>query len=417
MRRRQAKDPTSIDDQRICTKENCLRCCKKFTAFMFSRVGLFFVMIGYVALGGVVFQALEAGNEHDMRHIMDVELNNTLNKLWGEILSVNSFPEPYKRRNFSLNATRELEKFEETVIRQVEKGFDGRTTNSEHDWNFFGAVLYAVTLVSTIGYGHITTKTNQGKIATVLYSAFGVPLMMLFVANIGSTMAKMFAFVFSRITMIFCCRMSNKKKRALALKNRQKLMEKTNQSVVVIDEKLPTSKLNEEIKDNVIITKSNLKSIKEENIKDSNLSKQINSSLSQSITNSTTDMNFSNDLRQLPADIRLNILTGIPISNTSRSLTSSTNSIGDKSKDAIVRINELIRQSSVQDIEETNNNEREQQQQQRRQSIDMSPIQYYINETNKLTSNLDDSIQDKSIVPVQQDKRTITDEDENHMKQ
>ncbi|CAF5084683.1 unnamed protein product [Rotaria sp. Silwood1] len=150
-------------------------------------------------------------------------------------------------------------------------------------------------------------------------------------------MAKMFAFVFSRITMIFCCRMSNKKKRALALKNRQKLMEKTNQSVVVIDEKLPTSKLNEEIKDNVIITKSNLKSIKEENIKDSNLSKQINSSLSQSITNSTTDMNFSNDLRQLPADIRLNILTGIPISNTSRSLTSSTNSIGDKSKDAIVR--------------------------------------------------------------------------------
>ncbi|CAF3880210.1 unnamed protein product [Rotaria sp. Silwood1] len=417
MRRRQAKDPTSIDDQRICTKENCLRCCKKFTAFMFSRVGLFFVMIGYVALGGVVFQALEAGNEHDMRHIMDVELNNTLNKLWGEILSVNSFPEPYKRRNFSLNATRELEKFEETVIRQVEKGFDGRTTNSEHDWNFFGAVLYAVTLVSTIGYGHITTKTNQGKIATVLYSAFGVPLMMLFVANIGSTMAKMFAFVFSRITMIFCCRMSNKKKRALALKNRQKLMEKTNQSVVVIDEKLPTSKLNEEIKDNVIVTKSNLKSIKEENIKDSNLSKQINSSLSQSITNSTTDMNFSNDLRQLPADIRLNILTGIPISNTSRSLTSSTNSIGDKSKDAIVRINELIRQSSVQDIEETNNNEREQQQQRRRQSIDMSPIQYYINETNKLTSNLDDSIQDKSIVPVQQDKRTITDEDENHMKQ
>lgn len=37
--------------------------------------------------------------------------------------------------------------------------------------------------------------------------------MMLFVANIGSTMAKMFAFVFSRITMIFCCRWNGKKKR------------------------------------------------------------------------------------------------------------------------------------------------------------------------------------------------------------
>ncbi|CAF2965897.1 unnamed protein product [Rotaria sp. Silwood2] len=409
MRRRQAKDPTSIDDQRICTKENCLRCCKKFTAFMFSRVGLFFVMIGYVALGGVVFQALEAGNEHDMRHIMDVELNNTVGKLWKEILRVNSFPEKDKRGNFSLNATLELTQFEATVIRQIEKGFDGRTTNSEHDWNFFGAVLYAVTLVSTIGYGHITTKTTQGKIATILYSAFGVPLMMLFVANIGSTMAKMFAFVFSRITMIFCCRMSNKKKRILALKNRQKLMEKSNQSAIVIDEKLPISKLNEEIKDNnnILITKSNLKSIKEENIKNLHLSKQINSSTSESIT----DTNFSNDLRQLPADIRLNILTGIPISNTSRSLTSSMNSIGEKSKDAIIRINELIRQSSVQDIEEINNNE------QRRQSIDISPIQYYINETNKLTSNLDDPIPNKSIVSIEQDKTVITNQDENNMKQ
>lgn len=48
--------------------------------------------------------------------------------------------------------------FEATVIRQVQQGFDGRTTNSEHDWNFFGAVLYAVTLVSTIGKTKLALK-------------------------------------------------------------------------------------------------------------------------------------------------------------------------------------------------------------------------------------------------------------------
>lgn len=42
-------------------------------------------------------------------------------------------------------------KFEKIVKQQVQKGFDGRTTEAEHDWNYFGAVLYAVTLVSTIG--------------------------------------------------------------------------------------------------------------------------------------------------------------------------------------------------------------------------------------------------------------------------
>jgi len=201
---------------------------------------------------------------------------------------------------------------------------------------------------------------------------------MLFVGNIGSTMARTFAFVFSRITMIFCCRMSNKKKRALALKNRQKLMEKPNQSIAIVDEKPPLF---------IEQVKSNLKSIKDESIS----SKQTDPSHSLSITSSTAD------IRALPADVRLNMLTGVgSYSNTSRSLTSSINSIGEKSKDAIVRMNELIRQNSDQHIEEIS----------RRKSIDISPIQYYINETNKLTINLDP--------PVPNNSMEI---DENNMKQ
>ena len=76
---------------------------------MFSRVGLFLVMIGYVAFGGLLFQALEAGNERNMRLIMDLELNTTLYKLWEEILRVNSFPYKDKKGNFSLYASNELE--------------------------------------------------------------------------------------------------------------------------------------------------------------------------------------------------------------------------------------------------------------------------------------------------------------------
>jgi hypothetical protein len=152
MRRRQGKDSKSTGDQRLCTKENCLSCCKKFTAFMFSRVGLFFVMIGYVALGGWLFQTLEADNEENMRRSMSTELNSTLYRLWDEILRVNSFPFIDKKKNFTIYATQELEKFEATVIQQVQRGFDGRTRpDADPDWNYFGAILYAVTLVSTIG--------------------------------------------------------------------------------------------------------------------------------------------------------------------------------------------------------------------------------------------------------------------------
>jgi hypothetical protein len=253
--------------------------------------------------------------------------------------------------------------------------------------------IYIVEFYLFTGYGHITTKTTQGKIATILYSAFGVPLMMLFVANIGSTMAKMFSFVFTRITMVVCCRMSNKKKRALALKNRQKLLEKNIQLPTNIDGKLPISISNEEMKEVVITSKSNIKPKLDENIKDSNSISNISS---------TADVILPPDLRQLPADIRLNMLTGVPNSNTSHSL-ASINSIGERSKDAISRMNELIRENSFQNIHEELNDE---EQQQRKQSIDINPIEYYINETNKLTSDLDSPIQEKSI-----------EKDENNMKQ
>jgi hypothetical protein len=182
--------------------------------------------------------------------------------------------------------------------------------------------------------------------------------------------------------------MSNKKKRALTLKNRQKLLEKNTPLPTNVDGKLPISISNEEMKEVVITSKSKL----DENIKDSNLS-------------STADVIIPPDLRQLPADIRLNMLTGVPNSNTSHSL-ASINSIGEKSKDAISRMNELIRENSFQNIHEELNDDEQQQQQQRKQSIDINPIEYYINETNKLTSDLESSIQEKSI-----------EKDENNMKQ
>lgn len=85
---------------------------------MFSRVGLFLVMIGYVAFGGLLFRALEAGNEKDMRRIMSLELNTTLYKLWDEVLRVNSFPYKDKKGNFSLYAINELEYRYPSVARE-----------------------------------------------------------------------------------------------------------------------------------------------------------------------------------------------------------------------------------------------------------------------------------------------------------
>jgi hypothetical protein len=121
------------------------------------------------------------------------------------------------------------------------------------------------------------------------------------------------------------------------------------------------------------------------------------------------------------------MLTGVPTNiSKSRSLTSSTSTVGERSKDALVRINELIRQNSVQDVEKKTNEDvfndpdvllSSTDLDKRRRVDQISPIQFYINETNKLTSNLENSIHEKTIAKQEDDKINVTNLDDINIQQ
>ena len=49
------------------------------------------------------------------------------------------------------------------------------------------------------GYGNLTTKTPLGKIATMLYALIGIPLMYLYMANIGGILASSFKYLYSKL--------------------------------------------------------------------------------------------------------------------------------------------------------------------------------------------------------------------------
>jgi hypothetical protein len=110
------------------------------------------------------------------------------------------------------------------------------------------------------------------------------------------------------------------------------------------------------------------------------------------------------------------MLTGIPTNmSKSRSSVTSTSTTDDRSKGALVRINELIRQNSVQDVEKKMNDDvlfSLTDVDKRRRIDEISPIEFYINETNKLTNNLENSIHEQTMTKQEQEKIHITNLDD-----
>lgn len=55
-------------------------------------------------------------------------------------------------------------------------------------WNFANAVFYSMTLMTTIGYGHISPVTFTGKLFTLLYSLIGIPIFSIVMTDCGKVL-------------------------------------------------------------------------------------------------------------------------------------------------------------------------------------------------------------------------------------
>lgn len=54
------------------------------------------------------------------------------------------------------------------------------------NWEFLSSLTYVTTVVTTIGYGHVTPATSEGKILTLVYGAIAIPATLLFFSIIIS---------------------------------------------------------------------------------------------------------------------------------------------------------------------------------------------------------------------------------------
>lgn len=127
--------------------ERCKNCCKSFTTFIFSRVGLCLLVVAYAFGGGVIFQFLEGSEEENVNKVQQ-HLNATVEKLFEHSMNLTV----YHRVNWTAVARGILEEYQKDIVRQTKRGYQGeRLTDDAKQWNFPEAILYAITVITTIG--------------------------------------------------------------------------------------------------------------------------------------------------------------------------------------------------------------------------------------------------------------------------
>lgn len=125
--------------------DRLLHACRIFLTHLFSTTGLCFLVVIYSCLGALLFAFLESNNERLVRTGMEHERVRVAYELWNYTLSLNVFePEAWKRATI-----RQLRRFEETIIKAVQN--DGYSPSNVDQWSFSGALLYSVTVITTIG--------------------------------------------------------------------------------------------------------------------------------------------------------------------------------------------------------------------------------------------------------------------------
>ncbi|XP_073240420.1 uncharacterized protein [Porites lutea] len=120
------------------------------------------VFLVYIFLGAVIFQALELQNEEEEREAM--------------LVARNQFQAKY---NISHD---DMKLFISKIEEIVDHGFSQDWVKR---WTILGSLFFAGTVVTTIGYGHVTPCTDGGRIFCILYALVGIPLTWLMLSTLA----------------------------------------------------------------------------------------------------------------------------------------------------------------------------------------------------------------------------------------
>lgn len=171
-------------------REKIKDCCRKIVAFMCTQVGVGGLIVGYAILGAFSFMSIETQHPPKIINTIQVLQNDTLVKLWNVTDTYNTlYDTQWMNETNSI-----LESYQKEFAKAVKRGYDGRTP--EEVWTFPAALMFCLSVFTMIGYGNMYPTSDAGKVATVVYATFGIPLYILYFMNMGKILANIFKWLY-----------------------------------------------------------------------------------------------------------------------------------------------------------------------------------------------------------------------------
>ncbi|KAM4816635.1 potassium channel subfamily K member 5 [Urocitellus parryii] len=123
-------------------------------------------IIFYLAIGAAIFEVLEEP------HWKEAKKNYTTQKL-------------HLLKEFPCLGQEGLDKILQVVSDAAEQGVAITGNQTFNNWNWPNAMIFAATVITTIGYGNVAPKTPAGRLFCVFYGLFGVPLCLTWISALG----------------------------------------------------------------------------------------------------------------------------------------------------------------------------------------------------------------------------------------
>lgn len=123
-------------------------------------------IIFYLSIGAAIFQVIEEPNWEVAVKKYKAEKENIL-------------------KQYPCLTKADLDYILEVVSNAAGQGITITGDKTFNNWNWPNAVIFAATVITTIGYGNIAPKTPSGRVFCIFYGLFGVPLCFTWISELG----------------------------------------------------------------------------------------------------------------------------------------------------------------------------------------------------------------------------------------